>query len=135
MSIEYTLYISNNLSMDEVDKILQKSTKDIVTYIGKPNNMRISIIEDELNFTSNVFIKFVLGKFNKLQEGKKNVLRATLDMLKSVDGDLALLFNGEEVLLIRSKGVLVLNSNPDLWTDSDIVTIDVPYESRYIPIL
>ncbi|MBZ0297098.1 MAG: hypothetical protein K8L99_31345 [Anaerolineae bacterium] len=59
-------------------------------------------------------------------------LRSTMNWLFQNRGDAALLSHCEAVHLYRKDGILILNSDPDVWTPAYLAEINLPYEERFI---
>lgn len=155
MALEYGLYIQTDLHPKQalklmftgvgIDVRIEKSKKrgvflstdasGLITdaYCFKDNDT--SHIAADLGISAAMLIMFRLNKFTDLEAQKKVLIRLTIELLRQVEGDAVLLFNGEVVWLLRKQGELILNSDMNLWRPDALVLVTLPYEMKDLPTL
>ena len=143
MALEYMLRIATNLEqktiLDFFAQILelavepdQLSGSGLTVYASPENELGRAIINDEFHFAPTLRITFRLDKFDDTELGKIKLLRGTLELLRQTPSDAVLLFNNEDVVLLRAGGRLALNDRSGFWTPSHLSQVKLPYEFRSI---
>ena len=105
----------------------------ISAYRFKANEPRF--IAEDLGIEVSMSIGFRLDIFKDREIQKKRLLQATIELLRQVEGDAALLFNGEVIWLLRKAGELIRNSNTDLWRPEFLDLVTLPYQMKDLPTL
>jgi len=154
MALEYTLEVSTELepaqtlqlmfssigietNIEQSDKhgvMVSTSGPGFTTYAFSSGDEQRYLTE-ELGITTNVTILFRLDKFANIEVAKTALVRATIELLRQIQRDAVLLFNGEEVVLLQKVGQLTLNKSREFWTPSYLALVTLPYEMRDIPVL
>ncbi len=132
MSLEYSLVIGDLIETSEVKKILidagfkkekgEIRTEDLLIYITKPYGLSIEIIKDDFGFIPAIDISFRLNKFSESDVLYKPVMQAIWAVLKVTKADAVVLFNGENIILHRKKGILYLNDIDNFWYEGTLPT-------------
>jgi hypothetical protein len=147
MALEYRLRIATSLEPSQVLRSLsllhsletrsgQLSGPGVIAIQVSPVSERgSSVIRDAFGFSPTVDITFRLEKLENLDAGVRTVIRATLELLRETAGEVVMLFNGEDVVLLRKDGLLVLNNAWDFWSQARLAQVTLPYAMRSIPSL
>ena len=90
---------------------------------------------EELEIDPSVTIRFRLDIFEDFNAQKHVMLQATIELLRQVNGDSVLLFNGEVIWLLRKAGELTLNSSKDFWRPDLLALVTLPYKIKDFPTL
>jgi hypothetical protein len=95
-----------------------------------------SVIEEGFGFRPKIHLSFWISSHANEEEGRiarQSVIRAVMTILRYESGDAVLLFNGENLLLQRLNGNLILNSVWKEWTSYYLFDeITLPCERREI---
>lgn len=75
-----------------------------------------------------------LDRFGDSVAQQALVLRVGLRMVESTADSVVLLFNGERPWLLRRRGEGLL-LNRELWDESRLQLVQLPYELRHLPVL
>lgn len=130
MAIEYGIPITTTMKLDDVRRLLRNSPaagQGINDWsILEPSQVGKSIIFDALHFTPTVEISAHIDKFDP-DVGEDNIARLMDFVLRSVEGDAALLYNWEVPLAVRKNHQVVLNKNSDFWTKERLQSISAPF--------
>ena len=94
------------------------SAPDLQISIREPSDLNASIIEEAFAFRPRLFVGFRPDKFCDGQLVMDRVLMATAALMRETVEDLSLLLNGEDVILTRLQGKLVLYARPEFWTEA-----------------
>jgi hypothetical protein len=148
MALDYTLKMQTHLSLDEIARIAvaAKTGKfeankpyplDIgCVSVGRCSKLSEKIIGENLGFYPNVNVLFNLDIDFDRDTGVTFILQSVIALIQNTPSDLILLFNGEDIILLRSDGKLLLNSNSDFWSiQSRLDEIQLPYRFKEIPLL
>jgi len=155
MALEYALYIQTELHSKQVleliftgigvDALIRRSNKrgvfistdasGLLTCAYRFKDGALSYIAADLGIVPSMLILFRLDKFKDVEAQKNVLLRATIELLRQVEGDAALLFNGEVVWLLRKRGELILNSGIALLKPDYLVLVTLPYKMKDFPTL
>ncbi|MBI1930892.1 hypothetical protein HYR99_42425 [Candidatus Poribacteria bacterium] len=154
MALDYSLFLQTDLHPKQalkllftgigVDARIQKLRQHVFistdasgliisAYRFKSNEPRC--IAEDLGIEVSLSIGFRLDPFEEREVQKKVLLQATIELLRQIKGDAALLFNGEVVWLLRKAGELILNSDTDLWRPEYLVLVPLPYQMKDLPTL
>lgn len=146
MALEYTLSIDSTLAPVEIlkkmltpeaanetgsiktERGVSRFEIDEFTALALRELEASAVLRDELGISTFTSVLFRINKFEDLQVAKKRVLLAVLAMIHETTSDLALLFNGEILVLIRRNGILTLNENAGFWEDGLAEMITLPYQ-------
>ena len=155
MALEYSLEVNTDLHPEQVLKLMftgislnvciEKLNRKGVLISADASGLRTvayrlkknepSYIAADLGIEVSMHILFRLTSCEDRERQKKRLLRATIELLRHVEGDAALLFNGEVVWLLRKEGELTLNSDTDLWRPEFLALVTLPYHMKDLPIL
>ncbi len=92
------------------------------------------MLEDGFGLHFDVGFRFRLAKDpDERQLGFQAMLQVVVGLLGHEPGQAILLFNDETVLLQRSEGELVLNSDWQGWQKSALEIFRVPYQMQSLP--
>ncbi|HYO73800.1 MAG TPA: SitI3 family protein [Archangium sp.] len=147
MALDYSLELSTHLkpvqALDLLAERLGLEPRD-EAHLGGPGiwvsaieqtRLGRSIIEEGFHFSPDLSVGFRLDP-NSLdyEKGKRLMLRSTMLLLEQAGKDGVLLFNGENIILQRTAGTLVLNEDWT-WTDETRLEeeITLPHERRPLP--
>jgi len=156
MAIDYSIYLAAPLDTEQllcrVDDALGLDHTRIVehaphnpTLVGRPgpgfylnaskdDDARSAEIKEEwLGFAPRVHVTFRMEKEGDCQAAFLRVLRVTSALLRDVPGDLALINNGENVLIIRTHGRVVAVDDPLVLDAEALSQLLVPYELGSVP--
>ena len=128
MALDYTLKIQTHLSPEEIARIaLGNETKQLKANkvypldigcisIGSCSKLAQKIIGENLGFYPDVSILFNLDIDFDRDIGVKSILNTLMAVVQNTLSDLIFLFNGEDIILLRKEGELILNSKSDFWS-------------------
>lgn len=145
MALEYTLKVEEDFSSSQLLKLVfemghMQSDGDSLSGPGlvfvsafTESSLGKSIIRDGFNFTPSKFLLFRLDKFDKTDQGVIYILRSTINILRHSSGDAILLFNGEDVVLARLSGRLILNDGWGFWNPKRLAEVTLEYKIENIP--
>jgi len=123
-------------SLDRPEVFYADCSSGFLAYSGKLGEEERSFLEEELGISPTNYILFRLNKFEDRELAKHLIIRATIALLKiTSNSDAILLFNGEEILFLRSNGELFINSLMDFWDSSYLDLVTLPYKMKEFPIL
>jgi hypothetical protein len=91
------------------------------------------ILKEELGISQNLSIVFRLDRHEGWKHSRNIMLQSVSIILNGFPGDAALLFNGEDVILVRKSGKLILNSGLDFWTNECLGLLGIKHEMDDIP--
>jgi hypothetical protein len=154
MALQYTLKIAtelepqnflarmfNNIGIktdvkpaDRPGVFLVDSVPGFVAYTSYLDEEERSFLNEELGISPTIHVLFRLDKFMDRVVARSIIVKMTVEFLKNASDDVVLLFNGEEVLLLRSKGELFINRLMDFW-DSHLDLVTLPYEMKEFSVL
>lgn len=146
MASEYSLVISTDLApiraLHIVSKGLGLKWEDSNTYLvglgvlvgaTSQGGLGQSVIEEAFGFRPDISVLFRINPKEDHEKGRHTLLRATMELLRQIPGDAVLLFNGENIILQRIEGQLVLNEEWGNWTASQLTEVTLPYELCNLP--
>lgn len=146
MAVEFSLVISTDIEPIQALHIVFKKVglewRDSNTYLVGPGVLVSSIrkgalgqsvIEEAFGFRPNISVFFRISPKEDYEKGRHTLLQATIELLRQVPGDAVLLFNGENIVLQRIGGQLVLNEEWGNWTPSQLADVTLPHELRNLP--
>jgi hypothetical protein len=145
MSIDYSFYVSTNLSPESVMRTLILSlgvgpNPEDECNVGTPNFNAIAgrvrgrsreISLERFEFQPEVHIVFRTWPHLN-SEAKAEIVRGTLAICRAIPGDAILLYNGEIVLFMRKAGELSVNS---AYWRGDYSLFPMPYEVKTFPLM
>ena len=82
---------------------------------------------------ASVQVWFRLKKRGDTNAAELRIVRASATLLAAGAGDAVLLFNGEDVVLLRKQGKLLLNRDLGFWSDERRALLALPHELESIP--
>jgi hypothetical protein len=151
MALDYSFNIATEYTCSELIAIIapyaeitieQKHTSDekaisaladgIILSIKETGESLQSMIEEEVGISVNISILFRIDKSDNWKIGRENLLQICLEVLRCTTGDAILLFNGEDIILIRKNGMIDLNGNIGFWTQDNLALVNAQYEMKYI---
>jgi hypothetical protein len=146
MALEYTLELVTDLSPEEALGVLSTLGVGFETRLGRrlastgvtvgagvKSEVGRGIIRKAFGLDTSLYLSFGLDKTDR-EVGLKATLRATFEILRRLNADGILLFNGESPVLMRQKGALRLNDGAGFWdSSSELLSLpQEPYEISYI---
>ena len=147
MGLDYTLSLISDMLPSEAvnlmaDRLELKKVDEahlvgaaMMASVKQPSRGWQEMIEEGFHFTSTLLILFRLDPNDEgYEQGLRLMLRATQVLLER-GKDAVLLFNGEHILLQRSQGRLVLNTEYSHWTQGFRMAGEIwlPHECRPLP--
>ncbi len=141
MSLNFTLRMATDLEPIKLLDALSStsgfewemdtlSAPGLLVYAIKENALGQSIIEEAFGFHPDVVIDFRINPTSEYSLGKYTLLQATMELLHQFSGDAVLLSNGEDLVLQRIGGKLVVNKDWSNWSTSQLSEVTLPYEAR-----
>ncbi|WP_257453845.1 SitI3 family protein [Archangium lipolyticum] len=67
------------------------------------------------------------------EQAVASMLRGVLAVIRQVQGDAVLVFNGDYVLLLRREGHLVLDTSSGLWNPERLSLVTMPHTLKGLP--
>lgn len=143
MGLDYILDVQTKLEQPQAlrliaDKIGVEPTDntDVDTpilsiFVTKADENHREIIKNDFGFMPTLTVDFRLSPENDedARNGRRDIIRAVMSILRNSDGDAVFQFNYDYPLLERSNGRLMLNSDWKEWISySMLKEVDVPYE-------
>ena len=143
MALEYVLRIDSDFSVHQMAEIVadridakiepdQLSRPGLTIHISPETERGYAVIKQAFGFSPTVRVVFRLDKFEHTESARKQLLSATLELLRRSQGNAVLLFNNEDVVLLRTHGRLILNDESGFWTSDHLSEIDLPYRMSSI---
>jgi hypothetical protein len=147
MALDYSLELSTHLKPTQALDLLAERLglqQSDEAHLGGPGiwisairqtQLGRSIIEEGFHFSPDLSVGFRLDPNSfDYEKGKRLMLQSTLLLLEQAGKDGVLLFNGENIVLQRMGGKLLLNEDWS-WTDESRLEeeITLPYERRPLP--
>lgn len=143
MALEYRLRIATDLTPSQALDVLSRLHglkadpgrlvgTGVVIYASMESELGQSILREAFNFSPTISLAFRVDKFENWEAGVSTTIRAALELLSQTQGDAVLLFNGEEVVFLRTKGEFILNNGWNFWNPSRLALVALPYEMRNI---
>lgn len=105
----------------------------LLVEIVKPRPLAIKTVKDEFGFTPDVDIVFQPNSVEDPAATRACLIEGCMALLAGHANDAVLLFNGETVVLLRRKGLLVLNRIEGFWTETVQAAVTVAYEFGALP--
>jgi hypothetical protein len=141
MSLEFGLFIITELEPPQVVTIiaklgLEKLTDSqllgtgVLVNVQNTSTLRCSIIEEAFGFCPSLSVSFRIQPKENYVQGKCTLLRVTIELLTQVVGDAVLLFNGEDIVLHRLEGKLIINKKWDTWDNKILSELTASYERQ-----
>jgi len=144
MTIEFSLEVHNkddNLKPEAILDYLQDNFKfernelsGILSVKGCTVN---SYFDDDpyresyfLSQFPDLIISFIIDKFDDHDIGIDNMIKTVFALIGKLKEDMILLFDDEEILLKRTSGELVVNSDTDFWDSYDLFIPNMPHKKE-----
>jgi hypothetical protein len=138
MAVSYTIDSAAELQPEGACKLLTRLSDfsrtaqgirapDLHVWVGKPTALKISIIEEAFAFVPKLEVDFRIDSLGDGQAALDRILRATCAFLLETTEDVSLLFNGEQVVMTRLRGRLLLNTRPGFWTEARLNLMPQPH--------
>lgn len=115
-----------NLTRNELSGILSGKGYTINSYIDD-DVYRESSFRSEF---SDLIISFIIDKFDDHDIGIDNMMKTVFALMEQLKEDMILLFDDEEILLRRTSGELIVNSDTDFWDSYNLLIPDIPYKKE-----
>jgi hypothetical protein len=106
---------------------------DLFVSVRKPSDLTVEVIKDEFGFVPHVQVWFRLHGDGDTDAARLRIVYACMALLQLGSGDAVSLFNGDQVVLLRQNGQLVLNRDLGFWTDERLALVTLPYRLDGIP--
>jgi hypothetical protein len=155
MSIEYMFYTATEMEPQQACKCafdlagfeykIQEdahNTVEVETKCGfnvwakYASQSQRSLIREELNINEpSICILFRLEKFQDRELAKEKMIRIIIALFKLSLRDSILLFNHEEVLLVKQSEELQINQNSSFWDSKKLSLLDSPWKSAHLETL
>lgn len=144
MTIEFTLEVhnkNNNLTPDIIlnffhEKFHLEKNKLSGILSGRGHIIN-SFLDDDIysessfgSQFSDLIVSFTIDKFDDHNIGIENMIKAVFSLMQKLKEDMILLFNDEEIILKRTSGELVLNSDTDFWDTYNLSITDISYKKE-----
>ncbi len=144
MSTDYDLLVASDLTpqkmLDLLSLRLSLATSDME--MEKDGVLKISVrpalrgrqttFQEAFGFTPTLAVHFRLNKFAGYKEAMCLLIRGTIAVLTQKEADAVLLFNGEQVILERIKGHLLLDKGVFGYANyqENLAEVTMPYQMR-----
>jgi hypothetical protein len=145
MASEFVLHIAGEKGTEAIPSFLadklgshanceeEDAASPVLVSVVGVSSRRRELISEAFGFVPTESVWFRLRSKERYSEGKTWVLRATMALLGLTNGDAVLLY-GEDIVLLRKAGRLVLNEQFSAWDRSHLnQLIGEAYEIRPLP--
>ena len=125
------LYTGFNLERNKLSGILSGKGYTINSFLDND-------IYRESSFGSqnpDLIVSFIIDKFDDHEIGINNMIKTVMAIMQKLKEDMILLFDDDEILLKRTSGNLVVNSDTDFWDTYSLSITDMPYKKKPIEML
>lgn len=125
------LYTGFNLERNKLSGILSGKGYTINSFLDND-------IYRESSFGSqnpDLIVSFIIDKFDDHEIGINNMVKTVLAIMQKLKEDMILLFDDDEILLKRTSGSLVVNSDADFWETYSLSIADMSYKKEPIEML
>ncbi len=142
MSLYYSLEIATDLRPDDVARLLARDIslkqvgttelegKAVTVSVGAQDKASQDIVYENYGFRPTINIVLDLHPSDGYEEGKELIARATVAILRQVNGDAALFYNGEMPILQRCYGHLTIKEGWGDWLVSYLDAFNILYQQR-----
>lgn len=143
MAIEYSLVMQTTATVEQVRTYLCRSlgvdaassqlvAPGLLIRVMEVSRLQQKILLESLDIRSTVDVSFHIDKFEGYEAGVEGMLRYSLALIQSLARDVALIFNGETVILLERAGTLLLNRD-GFWRDERLALVCFPYRLAELP--
>jgi hypothetical protein len=143
MALEYTLLLQEPAQPAEAAARLVASgdfaarddgitAPDLLVWVRAPGALS-ELIEDEFGFVPRVQVSFRIDRDGDADAARLRIIRACGALLQAGRSDAVLLFNDDNVVLLREQGRLLLNRELGFWSEARRALLGLPHELEDIP--
>jgi hypothetical protein len=122
-----------NFNNDTINDGISATGDGISVHTSKIGIESKAILKEELGISQDISIIFRLDRHERWKSSRNIMLQAVSAILNNFPGDAALLFNSENVILLRRSGRITLNTGLGFWTDDCIEILNINHEMDDIP--
>lgn len=142
MALTYSLMIDTELEPVQVAQFLANGLRlspsrettlrgeAVFAAVGKESKLGQEVVEEEFGFRPTLHVVFELYSSEDEDEGQRIIGRAAAALLRHEAGDAVLAFNGDDMMLLRRGGHVVVSDWHD-WLTPQLDAASIRYERQH----